>query len=66
MPASNFSTPDCIKINKALSVRVIVICRDYNFYGRTLKKIKVLVASTLLESILHTMIIIIILEISIL
>jgi len=30
--AGNFSTPDCKKIIKAPSVRVMVICSDQNFY----------------------------------
>jgi len=37
-PACNFSTPDCKKINKATSVRVIRICGDHRIPKRDIYK----------------------------
>jgi len=56
--ASNFSTLDCKKSTKALSVRVIVICSDHKLLWRDSYK-GVGHASKLPESILHKIIIII-------
>jgi len=57
--ASNFSTLDWKKINKTFSVRVIVICSDHRLLWQDSGK-GVDYALTLLESILHKIIIIII------
>jgi len=57
--ASNFSTPDCKKINKALLVRVIVICSGHKPLWRDSYK-GVGQPSTSPESVLHKIIFIII------
>jgi len=62
--ASNFSTTDCKKINKALSVRVIVICSDRHklLWCDSYKGVGCV--STFPEYILHKIIIIIIITLT--